>query len=244
MALDPRDEGDKVIVAIVQARCSSSRLPGKVLAPVAGRPMILRQVERLRRSRLIDELVVATSVDASDDALVEALGGEGVAVRRGSLDDVASRFQGVVEERRPTTIVRLTADCPLTDPAVVDDVIREHLDTGADYTSNVIERTYPRGLDVECVGAEAFAALMRLPLTSAEREHVTLGIYHRPEAFSLHSVTQSRDFSHLRWTVDLPEDLEFVRAVYDALYDENPEFGQAEVLALLDREPGLVRLDF
>jgi spore coat polysaccharide biosynthesis protein SpsF len=206
--------------------------------------MVLRQVERLRQSRLIDELVIATSVDASDDDLVHVLEDEEVAVRRGSLEDVASRFSVVIEEWKPTTIVRLTADCPLADPEVIDRVIEEHLNAGADYTSNVIERTYPRGLDVECLGAETFATLMGLALTSAEREHVTLGIYNRPETFVLHSVTQRPNLSHLRWTVDLPEDLEFVRAVYDALYDNNPRFGQAEVLALLDREPGLVLLDF
>ncbi len=233
-----------MILAIVQARCSSSRLPGKVLAPVAGQPMILRQVERLRRSRLIDELVIATSVDPSDDDLVDVLTTEGVAVRRGSLEDVASRFAVVIEEWEPTTIVRLTADCPLADPEVIDRVIGEHLDTGADYTSNVIERTYPRGLDVECLGSGTFATLMRLPLTLEEREHVTLGIYHRPEAFALHSVTQSPDRSHLRWTVDLKEDLDFVCAVYEALYDDDPRFGQDEVVALLDRQPNLVRLDF
>ena len=230
-------------LAILQARCSSTRLPGKVLAPVAGRAMVLRQLERLGRSQMIDQLVVATSIDPSDDPLVEILEAEDVVVRRGSLNDVAGRFAGIVEEFNPTNIVRLTADCPLTDPAIIDRVISEHLESGANYTSNTLERTYPQGLDVECVDYDSFMALMALPLTASEREHVTLGIYDRPGQFTLHSVRQERDLSRLRWTVDLPADLVFVRAVYKNLYDGNPDFDQADVLGLLEQIPGLNRVN-
>ncbi len=230
-------------IAILQARLSSSRLPGKVLAPVLGRPMILRQIERLERSTMIDTLVVATSVEASDDPLVELLEAEGVLVRRGPLDDVAERFARVVREFESSTMVRLTADCPLADPAVIDTVVREHLASRADYSSNVIERTYPDGLDVECVQVEAFERLLALPLTPAEREHVTVGIYARPESFRLHSVTQEPPHPGLRWTVDVPDDLEFVRAVYAHLYDGKPDFDQTDVLELISREPSLNRTE-
>ncbi|HMM82455.1 MAG TPA: glycosyltransferase family protein [Terrimesophilobacter sp.] len=228
-----------MILAIVQARCSSTRLPGKVMAPVLGRAMILRQLERLDRSLMIDRLVVATSTDASDDSLVELLQAEGVTVRRGSLDDVAGRFQSVVREFAPTTVVRLTADCPLADPVVIDHVIREHLKARADYTSNTLQRTYPQGLDVECVSTEAFDLLMIGPLEDSEREHVTIGIYNHPEVFSLHSVTQQQDVSNLRWTVDRPDDLAFVRTVYESLYSDNPEFDQQDILNFLQLNPSV-----
>lgn len=232
-----------MILAILQARCSSTRFPGKVLAPLLGQPMILRQIERLRRSVMIDSLVVATSTDSSDDALVEALQSAGVVVRRGPLDDVVARFEMIVQEFEPDTIVRLTADCPLADPLVIDHVIRQHLRLGSDYTSNVLPPTYPDGLDVECVSASAFEILTSLTLTLREREHVTMGINNRPEQFVRNIVKQEPDLSHLRWTVDVPEDLEFVRAVYGELYAEDRGFGQSEVLHLLAERPELSRTD-
>ncbi|MCU1411437.1 MAG: acylneuraminate cytidylyltransferase [Rhodoglobus sp.] len=230
-----------MILGILQGRVSSARLPGKVLAPLLGEPMIVRQLERLARSQQLDRIVVATSVDPSDDPLVEALEPRGFTVRRGALDDVVARFDVIVREFAPTTIVRLTADCPLTDVAVIDRVIGAHLGTGSDYTSNVIEPTYPDGLDVEAISADAWRRLMALPLTAREREHVTLGLYGRPDSFFLTSITQQPDRSALRWTVDIPDDLDFVRTVYDALYDRDPAFDQAAVLAFLEAHAGVGR---
>jgi spore coat polysaccharide biosynthesis protein SpsF len=186
---------------------------------------------------MLDQLVVATSTDPSDDKLADALESDAVIVRRGPLDDVAERFSRVISEFQPETIVRLTADCPLADPNVIDEVINEHLNSDADYSSNTIVRTYPQGLDVECVKNTAFGALMKIELTPSEREHVTLGIYKRPEMFSLRSVTQQTDHSTLRWTVDLPEDLAFVREIYDHLYAGNPNFGQDDILNFLAENP-------
>ncbi len=226
-------------LAIVQARMSSTRLPGKVLAPVHGRPMILQQLARLAQCAQIDTLVVATSTDATDDALAAALAAEGVEVRRGPLADVAERFRRVIEEFAPQTVIRLTADCPLCDPEVIDRVIVEHTASGADYTSNVIRRTYPQGLDVECFTPAAFERLTAGDMTAGEREHVTLGMYSRPDEFTLHSVTQPDDLSAHRWTVDRPDDLEFVRAVYDHLADTTPRFRQADILELLAGHPEL-----
>jgi spore coat polysaccharide biosynthesis protein SpsF len=230
-----------MILAIVQARSSSRRLPGKVLAPVSGAPMILRQLERVARSSMIDETVVATSVEPSDDSLVEILEEQSIEYRRGSLDDVAARFLQVADEFMPDTIVRLTADCPLADHQVIDRVISEHVRSGADYTSNTLERTYPQGLDVECVTFGAFSRLMELPLSADEREHVTLGVYSRPDDFELNSVTQGHNYSALRWTVDLPDDLAFVRTIYDALYARTPDFAQEDILEFLAGNPGLSR---
>ena len=228
-----------MILAIIQARCSSTRLPGKVLKPVLDQPMIIRQLERVTRAERIDRIVVATSTDPSDDALADLLTTAGYDVRRGSLNDVAGRFADVVAEFEPDSFVRLTADCPLADHEVIDDVIAGHLASGADYTSNVIERTYPQGLDVECVTSEAYSRLLQFVLNVREREHVTLGIYERPSKFSLHSVTQGVDLSALRWTVDRQDDLDFVRSVYLQLYPDNPDFSQANVLELVTRVPSL-----
>jgi spore coat polysaccharide biosynthesis protein SpsF len=228
-----------VILAIVQARCSSTRLPGKVLKSVQGEPMIVRQLERVERARRIDQIVVATSTDPSDDELVDLLKSRGTFVRRGPLGDVAERFAGVVAEFAPDSIVRLTADCPLADHGVIDTVIGEHLSSGADYTSNVIYRTFPQGLDVECVTTATFSTLLGHALDAAEREHVTLGIYNRPEEFSLHSVVQPVDRSALRWTVDRQDDLDFVRSIFQQLYPRKPDFTQADVLELIERIPSL-----
>jgi spore coat polysaccharide biosynthesis protein SpsF len=203
--------------------------------------MIIRQLERLAGSSMIDQLVVATSTDASDDPLADLLEGRSVEYRRGSLDDVAARFLQVADEFQPTHIVRLTADCPLADPSVINHVIEAHVRLGADYTSNTIERSYPQGLDVECMTFSAFSTLMALELTRDEREHVTLGIYSRPTRFRLQSVTQGENHSDLRWTVDLPEDLEFVRTIYAALYEKNPRFAQEEILEFLSTRPELSR---
>ena len=232
-----------MILGILQARSSSTRFPGKVLAPLHGAPMILQQVARLARSARLDRVVVATSVDSSDDELVRVLESASVDVRRGPLDDVVGRFTVVVREFRPEQIVRLTADCPLADPAVIDLVIGEHVASASDYTSNTLTPTFPDGLDVECVTVQAFDRLLALDLSEGEREHVTLGLYSRPDEFALRNVAQSPDRSALRWTVDVPADLEFVSAVYARLYDGDPGFGQAEILRLLSEHPELSRTE-
>jgi len=225
------------VLAIVQARCSSSRLPGKVLAPVEGEPMIMRQLERIARARMLDEVVIATSVHESDDALAFELERRGYAVRRGPLADVLERFMLVVDEFTPQHVVRLTGDCPLTDPDVIDLVVASHLVSGADYTSNALERTFPHGLDVEAMKASALSALRPMALNADEHEHVTLGIYSRSKDFILHSVRQGADSSNLRWTVDYPADLDFVRAVYEEFLPRNPQFTTADVLEWVGHHP-------
>ena len=196
-----------MILAILQARLSSTRLPGKVLKPILGTPMIVRQIERIQRSKRTDQLVVATSVDPSDDPLVTELRERGIEVRRGPLNDVVARFEQVIDEFRPQSVVRLTADCPLTDALVIDTVIDSHRSSGSDYTSNTLQPTYPDGLDVEVFTYPAFARLVALQLTAREREHVTLGVYGRPSDFTLTSVTQEVDRSDLRWTVDVAAEI-------------------------------------
>lgn len=229
------------IVGVLQARMSSTRLPGKVLEPILNVPMIGRQVERLRRATAMDALVVATSTDPGDDALVEYVATLGVPVVRGSLDDVLARFVQAIDEHAIDTVVRLTADCPLASPAVIDAVIADFVSGGADYVSNTLTPTYPDGVDVEVLRADVLRWVAANSDDPHEHEHVTLGVYRRPERFAVRNVAGGEDLSDLRWTVDNPDDLAFVREVYARLYPANPAFELADVLALLEREPGLSR---
>lgn len=222
-----------MILGVLQARTSSSRLPGKVLKPLLGRPMILRQIERLKRAGSLDRLVVATSKEASDDGLAALLEGEGVPVFRGPLNDVLARFVGAARAFGPADhVVRLTADCPLADPQVLDACVRLHLEGGYDYTANDHPSTWPRGLDVEVCTAGALAAADRDAVDQAEREHVTLHLYRHPERYGLGCLKHDPDLSRLRWTVDTPADFAFVERVYARLYPSNPAFGTDDVLAL------------
>jgi spore coat polysaccharide biosynthesis protein SpsF len=223
-----------LILAILQARMSSTRLPGKVMAPILGEPMIGRQVERLRRCRRIDALAVATS-DADDDTpLAVYCESLGLPVYRGSLHDVLDRYRNAALAFGPARgVVRLTADCPLADWTVIDQVIETHLAGGFDHTNNTSpERTFPHGLDAEIMRPEALEIAWREALDPYEREHVTPFIYRRPKRFRLGSVMSPEPAPELRWTVDTPEDLAFVREVYAALYPTDPAFDTAAIKAL------------
>lgn len=231
-------------LAILQARTSSSRLPGKVLKPVLGQPMILRQIERIRQARRIDRLILATSTDATDDVLIGVSKAQGVECGRGSLEDVLDRYYQVAQKLAPAHVVRLTADCPLLDPWVMDDTIAFHIEGGYDYTSNALdELTFPNGLDVEVVRFECLERAWREARLPSEREHVTPYFYNHRELFRLGSYCGKPNLSHMRWTVDEPEDLEFVRRVYAALYPANPSFRMCDVVTLMDREPALAAIN-
>lgn len=230
-------------VAILQARMTSTRMPGKVLAQLAGQPMILRQLERIRRATTLDEIVVATSTDSSDDELVAVLEANGTRVIRGDLDDVLGRFLKAMDATQPDVVVRLTADCPLASPKVIDQVVTAFHDTGADYVSNTMKPTYPDGLDVEVVRADVLRAVAEEATDQPEREHVTLGVYRRPDRYRIENVAGDEDLSSLRWTVDTPEDYAFVTRIYDALYANNPDFEFEDVLAYLHEHPEFNRTD-
>lgn len=224
------------VVAILQARMSSSRLPGKVLKPLLGRPMIEWQIERVLRSKLIDRLVVATSVDPSDDPLVQAVQALGVPVVRGSLDDVLARFVLAMGKFPARHYVRLTGDCPLSDPAVIDETIELHLKSGFDYTSNCHEPSYPDGLDLEVVKGSALERASIEAKDLSEREHVTLHLRHHPETYRLGLLRHQPDLSSERWTVDTSDDFALVTKIFE---DLGPKgfFGMGDVLASLDAHP-------
>ena len=230
-------------MAVIQARMSSSRLPGKVLLPLAGEPMIVRQLERTTRASTLDRIVVATSSDPGDDQLADALTGAGIEVIRGPLEDVLARYQQAIETYRPDVVVRMTADCPLISPTIIDHVVQAFHASDADYVSNTMQPTYPDGQDVEVVTAKALQEAAVTFTDPYEREHVTLGIYRRPEDFTIENVIDptGRDNSHLRWTVDTPQDFEFVSEVYANLFPT--EFEYEDVLELLERRSDLMRTE-
>ena len=216
-------------LAVVQARTGSTRLPGKVLADVDGRPMLAFMLERLARLR-VDRLVVATSDLARDDPIVEVVTGMGLASVRGPESDVLARFRVAMETYPSDVVVRMTADCPLIDPEVVERVIERRQETGADYASNTIVRTFPDGLDVEVFTATALREAAAEAVDPYEREHVTPFIYWRPERYRLAELVMESDASGARWTVDTAEDLEHVRTIVAALPDP-VHAGWREILA-------------
>ena len=227
------------ILAIHQARTGSNRLPGKVLKPILGEPMIAHQIKRVLRAGMIERLVVATSDDGVDDPLEELCGDLGVGCFRGSLEDVLDRFAKAAAQFPAAHIMRLTADCPLADAALLDELAGFYLTGGFDYASNTINRTYPKGLDGEIFSLAALQEAARNARDLHEREHVTPYFHNNADRFSRGNLAGERDYSALRWTVDWPEDLELVRAVYEALHAENPDFGMADILALLAARPEL-----
>lgn len=223
---------------IIQARTSSSRLPGKVLQDLCGKPMLLRQIERVKCCRMADQLVIATSNDASDDPIADLCSRSRIACFRGSLYNVLGRFHGAAVAFGPSHhLVRLTADCPLTDPDVVDACIALHLANGADYTSNKLGPTYPVGLDVEAMTFEGLDRAHRAASDPYDLEHVTPYFYRNPSLFSLMPLRHLTDLSQLRWTVDYPADLEFARAVFSELLPNDRVFHWHEVLSLVRARP-------
>ncbi len=226
-------------LAIVQARMSSTRLPGKTLADVEGEPMLALLLRRLQHARLIDGIVVATSTDAVDDPIAQLAGDVDVGVSRGPRDDVLTRFLMAIGDREGP-VVRITGDCPLIDPVVVDATIERFLSVpDCAYASNVEPRTFPDGLDVEVFDAAALRTIASEPLNAHDREHVTSALRAQPERFRQVALGSAQHLGDLRWTVDEPEDLEFVRAVARRLGGLRQQAGLAEILAAVRSEPSL-----
>lgn len=226
------------VVVIVQARMGSTRLPGKVLMDLEGRPMLERQLERLARARTPDAIVVATTTDARDQPIVDLAGRLDVPVTRGSEEDVLDRYARAARAHNARLVVRVTADCPLIDPSVLDRCVHTLVDDPSlDYVSNTLERTFPRGLDVEVLTRDALETAALHATDPADREHVTRFIWRQLDRFRLGSVKDSADHSHLRWTVDTPDDLSVIRAVYRDLLPRTPQFDYQDVLAHAEAFP-------
>jgi len=203
-------------LCVIQARTGSTRLPGKVLQELGGRPLLRFMLDRLSDLR-VDELVVATCTLDRDDPVADLARDAGRAVVRGSETDVLDRFVSALDASPADHVVRLTADCPLADPVLIEAVIARHLDRGADYTSNVFPRTFPRGLDCEVMTAAALRAAHAEARDAAEREHVTPFLYRRPERFALANMRNDAPLGREGWTVDTADDLAFVRGIVDTM---------------------------
>jgi len=227
-------------VAIVQARMTSSRLPGKVLRELVGSPLLAHQLRRLRQCGRVDEIVVATTANPADDAVVALGEREGARWFRGSETDVLSRYVGAAREARAELVIRVTGDCPLLDPVVTDLVVEaaERHAGACDYASNIIERTYPRGLDTEALFRDTLERVHRFARSPAAREHVTGFLREEcPEYFRIVSVTDHENHADLRWTVDTTEDFAMVRRLYEDLGLAERLLGFREVAAYVRAHP-------
>lgn len=238
---------------MVQARMGSTRLPGKVLAPLAGQPALARIVQRLRAAPGVDEVAVLTSRMPRDDAIVELCRAHGIRCVRGSERDVLDRFHQASLQLGPARVVRVTADCPLIDPAVVGRLLElaaaQPREVYASVATGAIGRQagyrrYPDGLDAETFSAAMLHTAWQQAGDPFEREHVTPFLWRRPERFDVVVLEAEHDLGDERWTIDYPADLELVRALYERLQDDgDTPFGFREVLAALEREPSLRRLN-
>jgi spore coat polysaccharide biosynthesis protein SpsF len=229
--------------AIVQARMGSTRLPDKVLLDIEGLSMLARVLDRVLRARTVSQVIVATTDRRQDDVLADHARTLPVEVFRGDELDVLDRYYQAARLHHLDVVVRITSDCPLLDPGLVDDVVRPLLEAGSrvDYSTNTLRRTFPRGLDVEAVPFATLERVWREAVSAHERAHVFPYLYEHPDRFALSGISDPVDRSDMRWTVDTLEDLAFVRGVYLVLGPR--EFRWTDVLKVLDENPELLRIN-
>lgn len=239
MPVDTR--GLAPVVAIVQARLGSTRLPEKVMRELCGRPMLWHVVNRARMAVLVDTVLVATTTEKADDAIEKWCKENAILCFRGSMNDVLERYYMAAKEYGAKTIVRITSDCPLLDPAIVDEIIMRFAEGGLDYVS--VGPTHPDGLDAEVFSYEALKKAFNEASLASEREHVTPYIWKNPGTFNISSVSCSPDLSHMRWTVDDERDFKFVKAVYEGLGCPEKAFYLKDILGFLDMNKGLLKIN-
>ena len=236
---------------IMQARVRSTRLPAKILKKILGRTVLEHDIERCLRIKRAKGLVIATTVKPEDREIIrisELYPSNLVKYFRGSVEDVLSRYYLSAKQVKADIIIRITSDCPLLDASLVDAMIMlfENLPRkkpSYDYVCNIMPRTFPHGLDTEIFSFEALEKAFKEATLAEEREHVTPYIRNHPEIFHINNFSQEENQSHLRWTLDYPEDFEFIKAVYDRLYPHNPEFNRFDVLSLLEKHPEINSLN-
>lgn len=231
--------GTAAVHAIIQARMTSTRLPGKVLMPAAGKPLLQHMVERLRKVSAIDKIIIATTTNPEDDAVAELAGVIGAGLYRGSENDVLSRVLDAARIHGTDILVQTTGDCPLIDPEIVGQMIDHYTFAGCDYVSNTLTRSYPIGMDTQVYHRNVLEDVAARTSDPADREHVSSYIYRHPERYSLSNLHAPDALFDplLRLTLDTPEDYEVIRRVFDALYPGNPDFVLEDILALLKRNP-------
>ena len=235
-----------MIYAIIQARMGSTRLPGKVMMDLCGFPVIEHVVNRLNQSRLIDKIIIATSVDSNNQPIIDFCKKNDVSYFVGNEEDVLDRYYKTALDNNAEDediIIRITSDCPLIDACVVDKVIEEHISNNNDYTSNVLECSYPDGLDCEVFNFSVLKETWINSNLSSQREHVTLYIRDNPNKFKLGNVKNEVDLSDFRWTLDEKEDFIFINEVYKNLYTKDSFFTMNDVVNLLNKKPELLEIN-
>jgi len=238
-------KGNLKIISTIEARMGATRLPGKVLLPVLGRPALELLIERLKRARRVDEIIVATTVNKNDEPIVKLCERLGVPFYRGSEGDVLSRVLEAAKSIGGDIIVEITGDCPLIDPEIVDQCIDLFFSGEYDYVSNILKRTYPRGLVVQVFPTAILEKAASLTKDPMDHEHVSLYIYNHPEIFRLKNVYAP---SELHWpelalTLDTPEDYKLIKEVFERLYVKNPNFLTKDVIELFLRNPELAEIN-
>ena len=223
----------------------AERLPGKVLMDIVGRPMLWHVINRIKHSKYINKIIIATTTNKDDDQIEDFCKTYNIDFYRGSEDDVLDRYYQTAELWNADIIVRITSDCPLIDSEVIDKVICSYLKNKNNFngSSNTIKRTYPRGLDTEVISFDTLERVFKEAKKDYQREHVTIYIYEHLDQFKMCSVENKENLSSFRWTVDEEKDLEFVRTIYKKLYQERKIFLMRDVLRLLEREPYLKEIN-
>lgn len=237
---------EKKIVCIIQARTGSSRLPNKIFLDLEGKKVLGRVIERVRDSKLINKIVIA-SPDKQEDDVIEEYVKENypeVGIYRGSENDVLDRYYKAAEKFKADIVIRITSDCPLMDAVVIDKVIQSFLDKDVDYASNVlVERNYPRGLDIEVFSFKALERIWQEAMDDDDREHVTLYLRKHPEIFSTYSVLNGKDYSEYRLTLDQEEDYKLISLIYKRLLPQKENFGLLDIISLLEKESELSEIN-
>lgn len=236
----------KNIVCIIQARTGSTRLPNKIFLDLEGRPVLARDIGRVKNSKLINKIVIA-SPDSAENDVIENFVKKNfpeVGIYRGSENDVLDRYYRAAKQYNADVIIRITSDCPLMDAEVVDKVIQAFLEKNVDYASNVLgERTYPRGLDVEVFSMAALERIWQEAKDKDDREHVTLYLRKHPEIFTACNVINNQNYSNYRLTLDEDADYKLIKLIYQKLMPENKNFGLNEIIGLLEQEPNLAKIN-
>lgn len=234
-----------MIHAIVQARMGSTRLPNKVLMNLNGYPVLEHIINRLKESKCIDNIIVATSINPENEAIVKLCDSKGISCFKGNEDDVLDRYYQTCKYfdiNSKDNIVRITADCPLIDYEVIDNIIDVHIKNANDYTSNTIVPSFPDGLDCEVFTFSSLEDAWKNSLLSSEREHVTLYIKNHPELFKIENILNDEDLSDLRWTLDEKEDFEFINKIY-SYFPDSDLFLTNEILSILNVKPDLLKIN-
>ncbi|RHW65215.1 acylneuraminate cytidylyltransferase [Clostridium botulinum] len=234
------------VVCIVQARMGSTRLSGKVLKKICGKTVLEHDIDRLRRVKNIDEIVIATTTLEKDNAIVKKCKILGAKYFRGAEDDVLSRYYYASKENNADIVVRVTSDCPLIDPEISENIIKYYIDNKNkyDYVSNTIDRTYPRGLDTEVFSFKALKRAFKEAVSPRDKEHVTPYIWDNPQIFKSAQYKNSKDYSHLRWTLDTEEDFDLINKIYNLLYPNmNSKFKFTDILNIYRKYPELYEIN-